>query len=103
MNADFCNNLIYPIIYTTIGAAIGGLIAYSIARKQYSRDRLNETLGFIFLLNKTAGKIAKQSKEMSVYIEKFNTNSPIDSERFQSVVYEKHLEIDPFLLQLAQQ
>lgn len=103
MFTELLNNLIYPIIYTAIGAGIGGWFAYSLARQQYSRDRLNETIGFVFLLKRTADKIAKSSKEMSKYIERFDGKSTADSIGFLYVVMEKHLEVNTDLLRLIQQ
>ena len=103
MFTELLNNLIYPMIYTAIGAGIGGWVAYRIAKEQYSRDRLNETIGFVFLLKKTADRIAKSSKDMSKYIEGFEEKSNADSIRFVCVVMEKHLELNTDLLQLTQQ
>lgn len=114
MYTELLNNLIYPIITTSIGAVIpiittligavtGGLFAYIIAKQQYSRDRLNEAIGFIFLLKKTADRIAKLSKEMSKDINKFYAEASADPTEFLNNMFKKHLEIKTSLSQLIQQ
>lgn len=103
MYKELLNNLIYPIITTSIGAVIGGLFAYIIAKQQYSIDRLNEAIGFIFLLKKTADRIAKLSKEMSKDINKFYAEASADPTEFLNNMFKKHLEIKTSLSQLIQQ
>lgn len=103
MYKELLNNLIYPIITTLIGAWIGGLFAYIIAKQRYSRDRLNEAIGFIFLLKKTADRIAKLSKEMSKDINKFYAEASADPTEFLNNMFKKHLEIKTSLSQLIQQ
>ena len=68
MDRELLNNLIYSIFTTTIGAGIGGWFAYKVARGQYFRDQLDETIGFIFLLKKTADRIDKKSGKIKKYI-----------------------------------
>ena len=103
MYKELLNNLIYPITTTSIGAVIGGLFAYIIAKQQYSIDRLNEAIGFIFLLKKTADRIAKLSKEMSKDINKFYAEASADPTEFLNNMFKKHLEIKTSLSQLIQQ
>ena len=99
MYKELLNNLIYPIITTSIAAVIG----YIIAKQRYSIDRLNEAIGFIFLLKKTADRIAKLSKEMSKDINKFYAEASADPTEFLNNMFKKHLEIKTSLSQLIQQ
>lgn len=103
MCIELLNNLIYPIIYTTIGAGIGGWVAYKLAKQQYSRDRLNKTIGVIFLLQKNANRIAKRSKEMSENIYEFYAKSSVNSTSFLYDVFKMHLNTNIDLLQLIHQ
>lgn len=105
MIKDLFNNLIFPIITTAIGAAIGGYSAYRIARGQYFTDRLNEAIGSIFLLKKTADRIYEKSKRIIEYIEALEMREYIEKidEEDTSKFTEIHLEIDTDSSQLIYQ
>lgn len=106
MYTELLNNLIYPIITTSIGAWIGGIYAYKVARNQYSRDRLNETIGFIFLLKKTVDRIDEKSKEIKKHIEKLEmrecTEKSYETD-LMKLMFQIHLEIDTNFSRLIKQ
>ena len=57
---NLVSELIFPTIYTTIGAIIGGLIAYYIAKRNFSMNRWDEGKTYVSLLNIYANTIAER-------------------------------------------
>lgn len=80
-------DLWFPIIYTTIGAVIGGIIAYKIAKENVTLNRINEGIIYIFLLKKDIDDICKNIEDLQDHICKRTT---CDDNHFLIGLFEKN-------------
>ena len=61
---DLMSGLLFPTLYTVVGALIGGIFAFLIAKRGFSDNALNKGKTYIHLLGRDAEMIAKNSIEL---------------------------------------
>ena len=61
---DLMSGLLFPTLYTVVGALIGGIFAFLIAKRGFSDNALNKGKTYIHLLGRDAEMIAKKSIEL---------------------------------------
>lgn len=69
---NFVTEFLFPTFYTTIGAVIGGLIAYLIAKRNFSINRRDEGKAYVSLLNIYANAIAAKCNVAHEFLASWN-------------------------------
>lgn len=64
MSNWMCTELLFPIISAGIGAVIGGLFAYKIAKERFASDNINEGKSGFLIINSYTGSIVQQGGEL---------------------------------------
>lgn len=69
---NLVSELIFPTIYTTLGALIGGWIAYRIAKRNFSMNRWDEGKTYVSLLNIYANTIVERCEDLRAFLSSWN-------------------------------
>ena len=78
------SELLFPTFYTTVGALIGGIFAFIIAKRGFSDNALNKGKTYIYLLRRDAEMIAKESMEL-LEIGDINSCDNVDIEKLMGI------------------
>ncbi len=89
---DLVTELIFPTVYTAIGAVIGGLSAYYIAKRNFSINRRDEGKAYVSLLSIYASAVAAQCGDVQEFLAGWNPK-PDNLDRI-SVLREKGRLLD---------
>ena len=87
MNNWFYTELLFPIISAGIGAVIGGLFAYKIAKEKFASDYINQGKTCALFIESVAKIIIEQSKDLQNCL---NNRTQSCAEEFLPVLYEKN-------------
>lgn len=69
---DLVVELIFPTVYTAIGAVIGGMSAYYIAKRNFSINRRDEGKAYVSLLSIYASAVAAQCCDVQEFLAGWN-------------------------------
>ena len=78
------SELLFPTLYTTVGALIGGIFAFIIAKRGFSDNALNKGKTYIYLLRRDAEIIAKEGIEL-LEIGDINSSKNVDIEKLMGI------------------
>ncbi len=89
-----CTELLFPIMSTGVGAVIGGLFAYKIAKRRFASDCINEGKAGILTINSSAENIVKCSGELRTLL-RDRTNLPATD--FLPLLFDKNKILEEYL------
>jgi len=90
--------LLFPIISAGIGAVIGGLFAYKIAKERFASDYINEGKSGFLIINSSAESIAEWSRELRNLLINSTKYPPTD---FLLLLFDKNKILEDYLNSLA--
>lgn len=81
---NLISELLFPTFYTMLGALIGGIFAFAIAKRGFSDNALNKGKTYIHLLGRDAEMIAKEGAEL-LEIGDINSSEKVDIEKLMGI------------------
>lgn len=90
--------LLFPIVSAGIGAVIGGLFAYKIAKERFASNYINEGKSGILIINSSAKSIAEQSREVRNLLINRTKYPPTD---FLALLFDKNKILEGYLMSLV--